>query len=224
MDRGQSSGRGGFSLMEAMVVLIVAGMALMLVFAVGGRATQLGFRLGGQALGAVDGELAEANVRTVMAAMTLRPAGVAFDPMAADAGKASFAGGPASFQGDAVLARASLCGGAGPAHALRVDIKSLRDGDAVLCRVGAGPSVVLADLRPRRARFAYSTDGRRWSDRWIEPTTPSLAQADGPREQALFIRLATVDGAIDITDRSTSGRPDLAKATAAAPPVAPGPL
>ena len=205
-------------------MLIVAGMALMLVFAVGGRATQLGFRLGDQALGAVDGELAEANVRTVMAAMTLRPAGMAFDPMAPGAGQGAFAGGPASFQGDAILARASLCGGAGPARTLRVDIRSLRGGDAVLCRVGSGPEMVLADLRPRRARFAYSTDGRSWSDRWTEPNSPALAQPGGPREQALYIRLATQDGAIDITDRAASGRPDLAKAVAPAPPVAPGPL
>ena len=48
--RRQAANDGGFSLMEAMVVLIIGGMALMLVFAIGGRAAEIGFGLGRRAL------------------------------------------------------------------------------------------------------------------------------------------------------------------------------
>ncbi len=39
----------GFSLIEALIVLIVAGFALMLVFAIGGQAARTGFALGRRA-------------------------------------------------------------------------------------------------------------------------------------------------------------------------------
>ena len=42
--------RQGFSLIEALVVLLVAGAALMLVFSVGVRSTETAFRLGRRAL------------------------------------------------------------------------------------------------------------------------------------------------------------------------------
>ena len=42
----------GFSLIEALIVLLVAGMALMLVFSIGGESARTGFRLGRRALAA----------------------------------------------------------------------------------------------------------------------------------------------------------------------------
>ncbi len=212
MDRDLASSQSGFSLMEAMVVLIVAGMALMLVFAVGGRATQLGFRIGRQALGVADGELAEDNLRTVMASMTLWPANLPLPPPTVEVDRTRFEGAPSFFRGDALLGKATLCAGAGPAHALRVDIQSMSGGDVVTCRVGNGPPTLITDLRPRRARFDYSTDGSRWSDHWTGADSVVLGAAAQPKEQALYIRLATLDGSIDIMDRAASGRPDLALA------------
>jgi hypothetical protein len=49
----------GFSLIEAAIMLAVAGMALMLIFAVATRSSQQGFRLGRNALAVADRELAD---------------------------------------------------------------------------------------------------------------------------------------------------------------------
>ena len=81
----------------------------------------------------------------------------------------------------------------------------------VACQTDGGPAVVLADLRPRRARFSYSGDGARWRDAWR--ATPDLMdRVRAPREQDVYVRLATDDGRIEVIERATSGRPDLAPA------------
>ena len=204
--------RAGFSLIEALVVLAIAGMALMLVFAMGGRAEQLAFRLGGRALDVADGQLGEAHLRTLFRAMVLPPAGL---PARAGGGEA-FEGGPEGFRGDAVLARATPCAAAGRAEDLRVAIRSGAEGDTVVCWTAAGAEAVLMELAPRRARFAYSTDGLNWQDRW---SPGEIAGPTGvPHAQTLLIRLATRDGQVEILDRASSGRPALSPARPAALP------
>jgi hypothetical protein len=110
------------------------------------------------------------------------------------------------FSADAVLARPGLCGAAGPAGRLRVAIESRNDGDVVTCQAGAHAAVMVADVRPRRARFLYSDDGMHWSDRIAAPSTDFDARAV-PVEQALFIRLASDDGVVDVVGRASSGPP-----------------
>jgi hypothetical protein len=191
----------GFSLIEALIVLLVAGMALMLVFSIGGGAARTGFQLGRRALAAADGEVAEDELRGLIAGLRLAPGGV--DPQTLKL--APFAGDARGFAADAVLARPGLCGPAGPAGRLRVAIETRPDGDVVTCQAGAAPAVLVADLAPRRARFAYSLDGVRWSDRWSPP--PPFDPKAPPVEQALYIRLASDDGQVEVVGRASSGPP-----------------
>jgi type II secretory pathway pseudopilin PulG len=197
----------GFSLIEALVVLLVAGMALMLVFSIGGQSARTGFSLGRRALAAADDEVTQDQLRSLIRDLTPAPIGV--DP--APSGLAPFVGDASGFQGDAVLHRAGVCGDAGPAGHLRVAIESHADGDVVSCQVGAAAPRTVADLRPRRVRFAYSTDGVRWSDGWRAPAV-ARAPIVGPTRPirspaSVFIRLASDDGRIELVERANSGPP-----------------
>ena len=203
----------GFSLLEALIVLIVAGAALMLVFAIGGHAARTGFRLGRGALAAADAEVAEDEVRGLIRGLLLPPSAV--DPHAV--GMQPFLGDAKGFQADVLLDRTGLCAAAGPAGRLSVVIEAQGGGDVVTCGASTGPKVVVADLRPRRARFAYSADGIAWSDQWSSRPGWSLVRHD-PAAQALYVRLASDDGRIDIVERADSGPPSLFNLPAAVRP------
>ena len=194
----------GFSLIEALVVLLVAGMALMLVFSIGGQSARTGFALGRRALAAADDQVTQDQLRGLIRDLTPAPTGV--DPAAL--GLAPFTGDASSFQGDAVLDRAGACGEAGPVGRIRVAIEPHTDGDVVTCQVdGAAPRLV-ADLRPRRVRFAYSVDGELWRDGWQTPTIPRVAIAGTPSARSptsVFIRLASDDGQVELVERASSG-------------------
>jgi type II secretory pathway pseudopilin PulG len=195
----------GFSLIEALIVLLVAGMALMLVFSIGGQSARTGFALGRRALAAADEDVTQDQLRGLIRGLTLAPAGV--DP--AQLGLAPFSGDAAGFEGDAVLDRSGVCGEAGPVGRVRVAIETHADGDRVTCQGAAAAPRLLADLRPRRVRFAYSTDGVRWSDAWRPPVAPSVAMA-GPQRPtrspvSVFVRLASDDGRFELVERAGSG-------------------
>ena len=185
------------------MVLIVAGMALMLVFAIGARAAQTGFGLGRRALLVADGETAQDDLRGIVRGLVLAPSGI--DP--ASVGAAVFAGDERGFSAGAVLARAGVCAGAGPAGMLHVALASDSGGDVVTCQAGAGPKVTVADLRPRRGRFAYSVDGRVWSERWSPPPSWAAAGVHPVTQQRLFVRLLSDDGHIEVIERAGSGPP-----------------
>ncbi len=202
---GQPSPRAGFSLIEAMVVLMIGGMALLLVFAIGGRAAQIGFGLGDRALSVADQQLAQDNLRALIGGLALPPAAMS----AEDAGFGALSAGPDGFVGDAVLGRSTPCAARGPAHDLKVEIQAGRGGDQVVCQVGDGVKVKLFDLRPRHARFAYSPDGVRWSDRWSSPSAGAGGSVERKRPRSLYVMLATDDGAFEVVDRADSGRPSL---------------
>jgi hypothetical protein len=206
----------GFSLIEALIVLLVAGMALMLVFSIGGDSARTGFQLGRRALAAADGEVAEDELRGLIASLQLPPARV--DP--AKVKLAPFAGDDRGFAADAVLARPGLCGPAGPTGRLRVAIETHADGDEVTCQAGVAAPVMVADLRPRRARFSYSSDGAHWSDSLAPPT--SFDPKAEPVELSLYIRLASDDGVVDVVGRASSGPPWLYPKPQ--PPAQRGPL
>lgn len=201
----------GFSLIEALIVLLVAGMALMLVFSIGGQAARTGFALGRRALGVADGEVSQDELRSLVGALELPPAGAD----AAKLGLIPFAGNPRGFEADAVLTRAGLCAPAGPAGRLRIAVDPQSDGDLVTCQARGQAPVVVADLRPRRVRFSYASDGASWRDDWSPP--PAVGPSAPLTPQSVFIRLSSDDGRVEWIARATSGPPWLF-AAAPAPP------
>lgn len=197
--RPNTARRRGFSLIEALVVLAVAGAALMLIFSVGVRSTEIAFRLGRRALDLADRQVSTDALRVVVRGLVIPPAGP-------QAGASNAGGAPREFGGPAVLATATPCARSGPAARVAVSLVGDAGGDMITCRADDGPAAVLADLRPRRARFSYSEDGVRWRESWR--ATPDLIdRARSPRERGVYVRLATDDGQIEVIERATSGRP-----------------
>lgn len=203
-------------------MLIVAGMALMLVFAIGARAAQTGFGLGRRALAVADSEVAQDDLRGIIRGLMLAPVGI--DP--ASVGAAPLVGDARGFSAQAAPQRAGVCTGAGPAGLVHIALESDSGGDVVTCQAGAAPKVVLADLHPRRARFAYSDDGRSWRERWNPLPSWAAAGLHPVAQQQLFVRLLTDDGRVEIIERASSGPPLLfppppkPRAAGAAPPAA----
>jgi type II secretory pathway pseudopilin PulG len=195
--------RGGFSLIEALVVLAVAGAALMLIFSVGLRSTEIAFRLGRRALDVADRQLATDALRTVVRGLDVAPSGAV-----PRLGGSTLAGDSRGFAGSAVLAAATPCAGSGLLARVTIALVGDASGDIVTCRADGQPATRLVDLRPRRARFSYSEDGRTWRETWRD--LPALtAAAQRPRERTVYVRLATDDGRVEVVERATSGRPDL---------------
>jgi len=195
--------RAGFSLIEATVVLAVAGMALMLIFAVATRATQQGFRLGRLALDTVDAEVAEASLRDLVSGIEIGPWPLV--PIAT--GATHFQGGPDGFQGPAVLSRGGPCAPAGPVGLLRVEIQRTAVGDRIVCRAGER-AAVLMEVNGRLA-FAYSEDGRRWFSSWTDrpPAAPTAAPAVRRFSRRLMVRLADAQGRLAIVAATERRRP-----------------
>ncbi len=202
---------GGFSLIEALIVLIVAGFALMLIFSIGGQAARSGFALGRRALTVADGEVSQDELRSLVSALVLAPAGA--DPAAMKLDP--FVGAASGFQADAILTRSGLCGPAGPAGQLKVAIDEQPGGDLVTCQARGQTVIVVADLRPRRVRFSYSADGVAWRDDW---SPPPADRRQPLAEQSVFIRLASDDGRVEWVDRATSGPPWLYPQPPPSPP------
>lgn len=195
--------RAGFSLIEATVVLAVAGMALMLIFATATRASQQGFRLGRLALDIADAEIAEESLRDLVEGLEIEP----WPPAPPIEGRARFEGSATALQGPAVLARGGVCAPAGPVAVLRVEIQRTAAGDRVVCRAG-GRTALLMETKAR-AVFAYSEDGRRWTSAWTDrsPIGPVAAPAERQRSRRLMVRLMTLDGRLDVVASTERRRP-----------------
>lgn len=204
-DQTSSRSQAGFSLMEAAIMLAVAGMALMLIFAVATRSSQAGFRLGRNALAVADRRLADDSFRALVAGLEIAPA--LADP--ARLRLAPFDGRADGFVGSAVLAHANPCAAAGPVNPLEIVIARTAAGDQVVCRAGSTRAVLL-DLPGKRLQMAYSEDGRSWSDRWTDrPAFIGASATAQKRSRRLFVRLSSTDGRFEIIAEAPARRPEL---------------
>ena len=206
-----AAGRGardGFSLIEAMMVMIIGGVALMLVFEIGGRAAATGFGLGGRALAVGDRQLAEDSLRSLIGGLQLAPAGGAAVHDHGD----DFEGEATGFRGSIILDRPTICAPAGPGGTVVVRIEPSANGDRVTCQLGAEAPRLLLDLRPYRARFAYSGDGAAWTDRWRRDEGMSVGGGGIAHLREVYVRLAADKGGLVIVGHASSGRPALHQA------------
>lgn len=199
--------RAGFSLIEALVVLVISGMALLLIFSVGLRATETGFRLGRGALSLADRSIqADAYRRIVegfaLVPMTGIPSVLRLAPVSGDKD---------SLTGDAILSVNTTCAPAGPAAAISLEILPIEEGgSALMCTAGEGDSVELVRSR-RPLALAYSEDGIAWTESWTNDRGPFRSvpeMKNAGREQRLYVRLSSDDGSIEVTALARSGRPE----------------
>lgn len=194
------SARAGFSLIEALVVLAISGMALAIIFSIGVKAGDSGFALGRRAMSAADLDMAVGDVRSLFRSVSVVPAR-AFRPEI----DRPIIGGPVRFEGDIVAERATQCAPAGWAGRLVLTVESRGVERVLSCRAG-NRTVELLTTRDANAALSYSRDGRIWSADF--DSTPPPAAAMGPlRSAALFIRFDGGDR-LDVVDMAGSGRPE----------------
>lgn len=194
--------RRGFSLVEALVVLAVSGMALTVVFSIGSRAGETGFALGRRALAAADQDLSTGIWRTLLDSALLMPIRLD-DPERVQ----PVVGVSGRLEAEVVTTRATPCAPRGWRGRMVLTLDQQDDGHVMLCQAAAGPVVVMA-LGPRPARFRYSLDGMTWL-----PDVDTSAIRDDERLAAplatrrVFVRLEGGDQA-SLTGEISSGRPE----------------
>lgn len=193
------SRRAGFSLIEALVVLAVGGLALAVIFSIGTKAGDTGFKLGRGAMAAADRDVALGDVRATVRSIALRPPMTFLRdvdrPMAGDAQR---------LEAEVVMERATQCAPQGWTGRLVLEIAT-EGGERVLtCQAGGRPKTRLMVLNAGPAAFSYSTDGTQWAPAYANTPAP---RGEGPLLPVnLWVRLATPG--LDVVELATSGQPD----------------
>ncbi len=195
--------RPGFSLVEALVVLAISGMALTVMFSIGSRAGEAGFSLGRRALAAAEEDLALADLRTLLDSPLLPPLAliVRDDPrvIRGDAVSVRFEGLPS---------RPTPCTPRGWRGQISLRIDQSAGEPVIVCQSGDRAPVAIARLGARVPVFEYSLDGLIWQAT-IDTTLPegALPAASPLAPRAIFIRLRTDEDTL-VLSMPGSGLPE----------------
>jgi hypothetical protein len=199
--------RNGFSVLEAIIVLAITGLALSLIFSIGSRASEMGFRLGRRALGVADSQISTESYRTLIEGFVLPPYDM---PLGAANGEdISFSGDSKTVSGWLVASRATPCSPLGPQGKAVLSIGTSGAHSALFCTIRGGAPVLIADLGSTSAKFSYSTDGQEFADTWSATPGPAASGVISPSAQArrVYVRLSNEEGSLQSVALATSGRP-----------------
>lgn len=192
--------RAGFSLIEALVVLAIGGMALAIIFSIGVKAGDAGFSLGRRAMSAADLDVSVSDARVMIRSIALRPP----ETFNAEVDR-PLVGGADRLEADVVMERATQCAPQGWAGRMILAVER-RGGQGMLTCEAGGEAATLITTSDPTARLSYSTDGVTWSDAY-ESATQAEGSDDGPMQSIrLYVRFQ--GGAVDVMDAAGSGRPE----------------
>jgi prepilin-type N-terminal cleavage/methylation domain-containing protein len=192
--------RAGFSLIEALVVLAIGGMALAIIFSIGVKAGDTGFRLGRRAMSAADLDVSVSDVRVMIRSIALRP------PETFDAEVDQQVIGDATrLEADVVMERATQCAPQGWAGRMVLAVQTQGGQGVLTCQAGGEARPLITTSDPT-ARLFYSTDGLTWSDAFRSATQAERGADGQMRSIRLFVRFR--GGAVDVMDVAASGRPE----------------
>jgi type II secretory pathway pseudopilin PulG len=165
----------GFTMIEALIVLIVSSVIFAVLFQISSRASERSAQLGARAQALADATLDERLFRMVLDRLSppLQREGDA-PPDANLAGVANRIDGWASSD------MAAACMGLEPYEQVSLVIRQGPQGGALLC-VGGRGEFPLASWPSGAARFEYSADGRVWHERWPTPEAPSVLDFTEPQ-------------------------------------------
>lgn len=192
--------RAGFSIVEALVVLAISGMALAIIFSIGVKAGDAGFGLGRRAISAADRDLATSDLRSLLRSYDVRPVDLFIDGI-----DEPLIGSASRLEGTAVMERATQCAPQGWAGRLVLAIDGEGPNRVVTCQAG-GQSVVLFRLGASPAAFSYSRDGASWSESYENRRAP-VSSETGARSQSVYLRLKA-SPVVDVVEQATSARPN----------------
>jgi len=197
----QTARRAGFSLIEALVVLAIGGMALAVIFSIGIKAGDTGFSLGRRAMSVADADVAISDLRAIIRSISLRPPATIVEGV-----DLPIIAGPERLEADAVMERATSCAPQGWAGRLILTIETQGPERVLMCQAGQHKTPIMTLPRGATPAFSYSSDSAIWTPAFESPRRPSN-ETESFRSQSLWIRLHA-GPALDILDIAASGRPE----------------
>ena len=193
--------RAGFSLVEALVVLAISGMALAIIFSIGVKAGDTGFSLGRRAMSAADVDIAASDLRSILRSFALRPSLLFLDGV-----DEPILGTANRLEGDVVMERATQCAPLGWSGRLMLEIEPDGAGQSLTCSAN-GKKVTLLTTRGDNASLTYSRDGQVWTRAYTNKIENRSEEAL-PRSDKVWVRFAARPE-VDIVDLIESSRPEL---------------
>ena len=197
--RMEHTPRAGFSIVEALVVLAISGMALAIIFSIGVKAGDTGFGLGRRAMSAADLDLAVSDLRTLLRSYEIRPVDMFVEgvdePLIGAAGR---------LEGSAVVERATQCAPQGWAGRLILSIEGQGPRRVLTCRAG-NHTAVLFELGATPARFTYSRDAATWTPTYENRRAPVRSE-EAAKSQSVYIRFEAAP-VTDVIEMASSGQP-----------------
>lgn len=190
--------RSGFSLIEALVVLAIGGMALAIIFSIGVRAGDSGFRLGRRAMAVADTDIAISDTRTLIRSIVVRPPETINDQV-----DIPIEGRADRLEADIVAERANQCTPLGWSGRLSLSIETAGAERRLVCEAG-GRRAVLLTTTDRDSALSYSTNGTDWIESYRSPPRQEVRDG-GIKSTGLFVRFR--GGVIDLVEHAESGRP-----------------
>lgn len=198
----QTARRSGFSLIEALVVLAIGGMALAVIFSIGIKAGDTGFSLGRRAMAVADADVAISDLRSIIRSLNLRPPSMIIEDV-----DQPIVAGPARLEADVVMERATGCAPQGWAGRLTLTIETQGAERVVMCQAGSRKTPIMTLPRgSAAAAFSYSADSSTWVSAFESPRAP-VNDTGALRSQSLWVRLQAGQ-TLDIVDMAASGRPE----------------
>lgn len=197
----QTTSRTGFSLIEALVVLAIGGMALAVIFSIGIKAGDTGFSLGRRAMSVADADVAISDLRSIIRSLSLRP------PATIVAGvDLPIVAGPDRLEANAVMERATGCAPQGWAGRLTLTIETQGPERVVMCQAGSRKTPIMTlPGGVTAAAFSYSPDGATWTPSFETPRGAPVSM-ENFRSQSLWVRL-NGGPRMDVVDLVYSGQP-----------------
>lgn len=193
--------RAGFSLIEALVVLAIGGMALAVIFSIGIKAGDTGFSLGRRAMSAADADVAISDLRSIIRSISLRPPAAIVEGV-----DQPIIAGPDRLEADVVMERATGCAPQGWAGRLTLTIERQGTEHVLTCKAGARTTPILTLPRgTSTASFSYSKDGQNWTSS-LDTSRSTQVWLQQFRSQTLWVRLKG-GPQMDIVDLAYSGQP-----------------
>lgn len=196
---GTPLNRPGFSLIEALVVLAISGMALAIIFSIGVKAGDSGFALGRRAMSAADQDVSVGDVRSLFRSVSVRP-----ERTFRTAIDQPITGRPDRFEGEIVAERATQCAPSGWSGRLVLTVETRGAVRVLVCRAGGRVTDLLTTTDPA-ASLSYSRDGRTWAAAF-DNTPSSRAFEDVIRSERLYMRFRGGRG-MDVVEMASSARP-----------------
>lgn len=214
--RRSANGRvAGFSLLEALVALAVAGVALGMIYTVGFRGVTTGFRLGGRAITHANEQVSTQVLRDTLGSIVIPPIAVSSAAAEAETEAAEEEGNGDEFTGEAgqlaayvIAARDTPCLPVGGQGRLTLTVRQEKGRTLLDCQLGSDEAITFADLSWPDAAFSYSEDGLEWFDNWSVVRGENVEASATPDAELrkVYVRLASRDGQGQVIELLTSGR------------------